>query len=102
MLKTTISKIACSILFLFVFSPFAQAQQKVQKQDSLLTNYLKYIDEADMKKHLSILASDEYEGRETGEKGQKMAAEYLVQQYKSFGINGINGSNNYYQIIFSL
>ncbi|WP_338793950.1 M28 family peptidase [Bernardetia sp. MNP-M8] len=86
MLKTTISKIACSILFLFIFSPFAQAQQKVQKQDSLLTNYLKYIDEADMKKHLSILASDEYEGRETGEKGQKMAAEYLANRFKELGL----------------
>ena len=93
MLKTTISKIACSILFLFIFSPFAQAQQKVQKQDSLLNHYLKYIDEVDMKKHLSILASDEYEGRETGEKGQKMAAEYLANRFKELGLTApVNGS----------
>ena len=93
MLKTTTSKITFAILFLFIFTSFAQAQQKTEKQDSLLTNYLKYIDEADMKKHLSVLASDEYEGRETGEKGQKMAAEYLANRFKELGlIAPVNGS----------
>ncbi len=104
MLKTTISKIACSILFLFIFSPFAQAQQKAQKQDSLLTNYLKYIDEADMKKHLSVLASDEYEGRETGEKGQKMAAEYLANRFRELGLVEpvVNGDETSYFQKFEL
>ena len=37
----------------------------------------------DLKTHLYIIASDEFEGRNTGEPGQKMAAEYL----KSFYIN---------------
>ena len=39
-------------------------------------------------KHLSILASDEYEGRETGKKGAWMAAEYIAKQFKSFGLVG--------------
>ncbi|MBP8067292.1 MAG: M28 family peptidase [Pedobacter sp.] len=38
--------------------------------------------------HLSILASDEYEGRETGKKGAWMAAEYIKKQFKSFGLKG--------------
>jgi hypothetical protein len=78
-----------SVLFLIFSFSAVQAQQK----DSLLTNYLKYIDEADMKKHLSILASDEYEGRETGEKGQKMAAEYIANHFKELGLTApVNGS----------
>lgn len=38
--------------------------------------------------HLSILASDEYEGRETGTKGGWMAAEYIKKQFQSFGLVG--------------
>lgn len=39
-----------------------------------------------MSKNLRVLASDSYEGRETGKRGQKMAAEYIKQQFKAFGI----------------
>lgn len=93
MFKTTTHKTILSVLFLIFSLSLAQAQQKAEKKDSLLTNYLKYIDEADMKKHLSILASDEYEGRETGEKGQKMAAEYLANRFKELGLAApVNGS----------
>ena len=45
---------------------------------------------------LTILASDEYEGRETGKKGQKMAAKYISERFKEFGFEGpVDGS--YYQ-----
>lgn len=40
----------------------------------------------ELKKHLTILASDEYEGRETGQPGQKKAAEYIANYYESLGI----------------
>ena len=33
------------------------------------------INVADLERHLSVLASDSLEGRETGKKGQKMAAD---------------------------
>ncbi len=95
MFKTTTYKIVFSVLF-FVLSSSLFAQQ----QDSLLINYLKYIDEADMKKHLSILASDEYEGRNTGEKGQKMAAEYIANHFKEIGLTAPvsdGGQNSYLQ-----
>lgn len=54
----------------------------------------------DIKKHLSVLASDEYEGRETGEKGNDMAAEYIAQQFQNLGLEKTEGS--YYQpVVFS-
>jgi Zn-dependent M28 family amino/carboxypeptidase len=51
--------------------------------------------------HLSILASDEYEGRETGKKGAWMAAEYIKKQFQSFGLKGPvkDGSDPYFQKI---
>ncbi|GGC67894.1 hypothetical protein GCM10011387_21600 [Pedobacter quisquiliarum] len=44
-------------------------------------------------KHLSVLASDEYEGRETGKKGAWMAADYIRTQFKNLGLTApVNGS----------
>lgn len=37
-------------------------------------------------KHLSVLASDEYEGRETGKKGGWMAADYIKEHFKKIGL----------------
>lgn len=39
-------------------------------------------------KHLSVLASDEYEGRETGKKGGWMAADYIKAHFKNLGLKG--------------
>ncbi|MEO9872367.1 M28 family peptidase [Ekhidna sp.] len=55
-------------------------------QDKTAIKYAKTITSEDLKEHLSILASDEYEGRETGTKGQKMAAEYIANHFKSLGL----------------
>lgn len=62
-------------------------------QDKTAMKYAKTITAADLKEHLSILASDEYEGRETGKKGQKMAAEYIAKHFESLGFEApVNGS----------
>lgn len=50
--------------------------------------YASGITAEDLRQHLSILASDAYEGRETGKKGQKMAAEYLSKQFVALGLMG--------------
>jgi hypothetical protein len=42
----------------------------------------RYVTQEHLRRDLSVLASDEYEGRETGTKGQKMAAAYISQQFK--------------------
>ena len=41
-----------------------------------------------LRTHLSVLASDEYEGRETGQKGQHMAAAYVAAQFQAAGLAG--------------
>lgn len=47
-------------------------------------------------KHLSVLASDEYEGRGTGVKGGWMAADYIKNFFKEIGLKGpVNG--DYFQ-----
>lgn len=62
-------------------------------QDKTALKFAKTITAEDLKGHLSILASDEYEGRETGKKGQKMAAEYIANHFKSLGFEApVDGS----------
>ncbi len=52
---------------------------------------------------LSLLASDAYEGRATGQKGQKMAADYLAKAFAAAGLAGpVPGSDNPYFQHFDL
>jgi len=50
----------------------------------------------DLQKHLNVLASDSLEGRETGKKGQKMAADYIMNHFKAIGIPPYK-KNKYFQ-----
>ena len=55
-------------------------------------NYVNYINPQSAQKHLEYLASDELEGREAGEKGQKLAGAYLMQNFMGYGLPPINGA----------
>lgn len=57
-----------------------------QPQDSLALHYAATISEAGLRERLTILASDEFEGRETGTRGEKLAAAYIVDQFQAYGI----------------
>ena len=61
--------------------------------------YAASITESDLKRLLYTLASDEYEGRRTGEKGQKAAAQFIIDYYKNIGVNAANTDGNYLQNI---
>lgn len=43
----------------------------------------------DLEKHLHVLAADDMEGRETGTRGQRKAADYIVSQFTDFGLKPI-------------
>lgn len=61
-------------------------------KDSVAEKYANTILAEDLSRHLHVIASDEYEGRETGQKGQKMAAAYLAGKLKESGVAPVNGS----------
>src|ERR1700685_2488596 len=56
------------------------------------------ITEADLKKHLYIVASKDFEGRETATEGQRKAAAYIENHFKNIGLAPGNGSN--YQLYY--
>jgi len=61
--------------------------------------YINSITSEELKTHLTIVASDEMEGRETGSPGQKKAGRYLISQYEKNGVSFPKGAKDYYQPI---
>jgi len=82
-------------MFLLLFLPSLVAQHKSSKK------FAKTIKADDLKEHLTFLASDSLEGRETGERGQKIAAEYIANHFKSLGLEPVvettDGNKSYFQ-----
>lgn len=70
-----------------------------QKPGAHIQKYINTITAAELKTHLTIVASDEMEGRDTGSPGQKKAGEYLIRQYMADGIPAADGAENYYQTV---
>jgi hypothetical protein len=83
------------ILYTAFISAFGQINPVAQEFANTIT-------ETDLNRHLSVLASDALQGRETGKAGQKMAAAYIAEQFKLLGLAGpvIGGENlGYYQTV---
>lgn len=59
--------------------------------------YAETITEDELKEHLFIYASDEFEGRETGQPGQKKAIAYLKKQYETLNIPAAQANGDYFQ-----
>lgn len=51
----------------------------------------------DLKDHVYTLASDRFEGRETGSPGITKAANYLAEQFEDFGFAPATGNDGYFQ-----
>ena len=70
-----------------------------KSEDLTPTKYANTIKVEDLKTYLYTLASDSMQGRNTGDAGQKMAAEYLKKFYKENGIQSPIGGDDYFQEI---
>lgn len=91
----------CSVLLIIVScgssskSNFNTQASKVEKVDPV--KYASTITSEELKTMLYKYASDEFEGRNTGEKGQKLAVEYLKANYKAMDIPTPLGNDDYFQ-----
>ena len=72
------------------FSAFGQ-------KDGTQLKYAQTITAADLKSRLEIIASDDFEGRETGQPGQKKAAKYIQERFEEFGYKPIEKLGGYQQ-----
>jgi aminopeptidase YwaD len=78
-----------NILFiLLLFSQFAFAQ-KLKKRDKIIIDSLRA--------EIGFLASDRLEGRRAGTPGEKLAYEYLADQFKKIGLVSKGDNNSFVQ-----
>jgi hypothetical protein len=66
-------------------------------QISDASKYANIISGNSLKKHLTIVAGAEMEGRETGTEGQRKAAAYIESHYKNIGLTQVPALNGYQQ-----
>ena len=80
-----------SVILLFFFT------SKVFTQTDLSLKYSESITSKELKELLYVYASDYFEGRDTGEKGQKIAVDFLRNYYQKQGIDAAINTKNYFQ-----
>ena len=90
------------ICFLCLGFVAIQAQEALEVVTAAPEKYAETIKAADMRYILTVLASDQFEGRETGTPGQVKAARFIADKFRSFGLPKVGEDKTYYQqIIFS-
>jgi hypothetical protein len=77
-----------------LFAAAMLVAQNTFAQENTATKYAETITEADLKKHLTIIAADDMEGRATGSAGQKKAAQYISKHFFDTGLNPVVPSDN--------
>ncbi len=58
-----------------------------------------FLQKNEAEKHLRFLASDELQGRRTSEFGNDVAARYIAEQFRAWGLKPIEGADEYFQPI---
>ncbi|MBI2731439.1 MAG: M28 family peptidase [Sphingobacteriales bacterium] len=74
--------------FLF-FTSLVSFSQKLKKNDKLVI--------AAIQQHVQFLADDKLEGRRTGTNGEKLASEYIINQFKTNGLQPRGDKGTYIQ-----
>jgi len=90
-MKRVILPIILSVLILTFFFITLNSRQagKIDESDSINLN--------DLRKHVEFLASPELEGREAGHRGAEVAAKYIAAHFRSYGLDTLNGAEEFYQ-----
>ena len=92
-------KRSTTLFLLLIFCSVLYGQDGVPSNKS--SEYAATITAQDLKKHLTYIASDSLEGRDTGSEGQKKAAVYISNHFAKLGLQAIvptkEGEKSYYQ-----
>ena len=77
------------IFFLLILVSEVSFAQKIKKGDKAI--------QQNLKSHIEFLADDRLEGRRAGSNGEKLAIEYLVNQFKTAGLSPAGANGTYLQ-----
>ncbi|MEY2585043.1 MAG: hypothetical protein QOD80_1069 [Verrucomicrobiota bacterium] len=87
-MKPLLSLLGCLLLIAPAFAADAPAVPK-EAADAITA--------ADLLKHIKVLASDEFEGRAPGSKGEELAVKYISEQFKALGLKPGNPNGSFTQ-----
>ena len=97
---TRVGKIACGVITLLLcvspaLSPLSQSNPTDTSPPPFISQsgYGQMMDSTKLRAHLSIIASDEFEGRETGTRGAELTALYLENYYSKLGFEPYDGKS---------
>ncbi len=83
-----------SVLYILFFIPVSLI---ASNKDSIAEKFVGSISVSELKTHIFKLASDEFEGRGTGEAGQYLAADYIRNHFINLGLKGPVNDTGYFQ-----
>jgi len=78
---------------------FASASIAAQRQDSSARGNIEGVTAAQMRDYLTLIASDEMEGRDTPSRGLDLTAKYLASQLSRWGLKPAGDEGSYFQRI---
>ena len=76
-----------------------EVKETSEKNKKTVVTYAETITAKELKEYLYVFAGDDFEGRDTGEPGQKKAAAFLEKQYQRMQIPSPIGGGDYFQEI---
>ena len=86
-------------VLLFGGSLTAGAQVPAYPYPDAARHFSQGVDSVDMRQHLEVLASDGFQGRETGKEGAKMAADYLASAFESQGLKPMSDGGYFQEVL---
>ncbi|HYE65286.1 MAG TPA: M20/M25/M40 family metallo-hydrolase [Pyrinomonadaceae bacterium] len=94
----TVGLIAISACFVWAWTrALSQGKRSSSAPPGEIKAALESINANDLLRHIKVLASDEFEGRAPGSKGEELTVEYLTRQFKQMGLKPGNGDGTYVQ-----
>lgn len=86
------------ITLITVITACSGSKEVVTPPAASIYDFDKTITMEGLKSDLTIIASDEFEGRETGEEGIRKATDYIVGRYKEMGLTPVGDNDTYEQV----
>ena len=93
-------KQALILLLLVPTITFAQSKKKIKKQQEKARKEAEAFTKqlvSNLKGHVYFLADDKLQGRRTGTEGERLAMNYIAEQYKKIGLEAKGDKNSFIQ-----
>ena len=87
------------ILLLTILIASLPLSESLARDSSLVSDYEAMFSTHKLKRHISFLASDLFEGRATGSTGANLSAKYLADRFDEIGLFPIGHNGTFYQHI---